>query len=136
MVNREPSFFISWTGERLDVPARGLLSRVMGVASRTHTAIPPYEVTLEREAALPMSLTSLLVTCLGEQFLSLRMLFFLGDLGCVHLVTGHEFAFQRLQTVRLSRGVNGVFTHVKSVLAVNEILIFEVTSQSENRLQC
>ena len=30
VVDREPSFFISWTGEQLNVLARGLLSRVMG----------------------------------------------------------------------------------------------------------
>ena len=55
VVNREPSFFIFWTGERLDVPARGLLSRVMSVASRSHTALPTSEVSLEREAALPVN---------------------------------------------------------------------------------
>ena len=30
VVDREPSFFISWNGERLDLLARGLLPRVMG----------------------------------------------------------------------------------------------------------
>ena len=37
--------------QRLDVPACGLLSRVMGVASRSHTAFPPADVSLELEAA-------------------------------------------------------------------------------------
>ena len=55
LVNRQPSFFISWSGERLDVPASGLLSGVMGVASRNRTAFPPAEVSLEREAALPVT---------------------------------------------------------------------------------
>ena len=36
VVNREPSLYISRNGERLDVFARGLLSRVMGVASQSH----------------------------------------------------------------------------------------------------
>ena len=38
----------------------------------------------------------------------------MGDMGVHSLgsVTGHEFAFQRLQTVRLSVGVNGAVTHV------------------------
>ena len=40
VVDREPSFFISWTGEQLDLVARGLLSRVMGVTSRSRTAFP------------------------------------------------------------------------------------------------
>ena len=56
VVNREPSFSLnSLTGEQLDVPGRGLLSRVMGVASRSRTAFPNAEVSLEREAALPVS---------------------------------------------------------------------------------
>ena len=55
VVNREPSFFIFWTAERLDVPARGLLSRVMSVASRSHTALQTSEVSLERQAALPVN---------------------------------------------------------------------------------
>ena len=52
MVDREPSFFISWTGERLDLPARGLLSRVLGVATRSRT-LPLSEVSLECDAVLP-----------------------------------------------------------------------------------
>ena len=38
VVDREPSFFISWTSERLDLPARGLLSRVShhGVVLLSH----------------------------------------------------------------------------------------------------
>ena len=35
--------------------ARGLLSRVTGVAPRSHIALPPSEVSLEREAALPVN---------------------------------------------------------------------------------
>ena len=46
--------FASWTGEQHDVPARGLLSRAMGVASRSRTAFPPAEVSLQG-AALPVS---------------------------------------------------------------------------------
>ena len=52
---REPSLFISWNGERLDVLARGLLSRVMGVASQSHTALPLFDLSLECEAVLPMN---------------------------------------------------------------------------------
>ena len=35
--------------------ARGLLSRVMGVASRSHTALPLSEVSFQREAAYPVN---------------------------------------------------------------------------------
>ena len=45
-------FFISWTGERLDLPPRGLLSRDMGDTSRSH--MTPAEVLLERETAVPV----------------------------------------------------------------------------------
>ena len=38
VVSREPPFFLSWTGEQLDMPTRGLVSRAMGVASRIRTA--------------------------------------------------------------------------------------------------
>ena len=55
VVDREPSFLNSWTGERLDLLAHGLLSRVLGISSRSRTAHPPAEVSLEREAALPVS---------------------------------------------------------------------------------
>ena len=55
VVSCEPAFSIYWPGERLDVPALGLLSCVMGVASRSRAAFPLAEVSLEREAALPVS---------------------------------------------------------------------------------
>ena len=51
VVDRKPSFFMSWTGERLELPARGLLSRVMGNTSRSRAAFPPF--SLACEAALP-----------------------------------------------------------------------------------
>ena len=54
VADREPSFFTSWTGERLDMIARGLLSRVMGITSRSRIALTLAEVSLEREAALPV----------------------------------------------------------------------------------
>ena len=38
VVNREPWFFVSWTGEPLDVPARGLLSRV-NVCRMFHSSV-------------------------------------------------------------------------------------------------
>ena len=41
VVDRDPSSFVAWTGERLDMLARGLLSRVMGIRSRSRTAFPP-----------------------------------------------------------------------------------------------
>ena len=50
VVDREPSSSNSWSSERLDLPARGLLSRVMGISSRSRTASPPAEASLEREA--------------------------------------------------------------------------------------
>ena len=82
------------TVERPEVPACGLLSRVLGVASPSRTTFSPEGVSLELEAALPVgsqsqhhhplafsmlmdfrgSLSSMLVTCLGEQLLSLRMM--------------------------------------------------------------
>ena len=52
VVSRDLSVSISLSGERLDVLSRGLLS-VMVVASRSRTAFPPAEVSLE--AALPVS---------------------------------------------------------------------------------
>ena len=55
VVDREPSLFNSWTGERLELPARGLPSRVMGVTSRSRTTFPLAEVLVEREPALPVS---------------------------------------------------------------------------------
>ena len=53
-VDRAPSSFISWTGGRLDLPARGLLSR-MGITSRSRTVFQPAGASLEREAGLPVS---------------------------------------------------------------------------------
>ena len=95
VVNREPSFFISWTGERLDPPARGLLSRVIGITSRSRTVFQPAEVSLERETALPVSsqcappsarvsnidgfswvIGEPVRDMLGRKFLSLRMMSF------------------------------------------------------------
>ena len=45
----------SVTVDRIGVPACGLLSRVMGVASRSHTAFPPADVSLELDDALSVS---------------------------------------------------------------------------------
>ena len=45
------------------------------------------------------------------------------------VVALHELAFHRLQTMRLSLGVNGAFTHVFCFFAVNKILMCEVTGQ-------
>ena len=55
MERRRRNLMVGWTGERLDLLARGLLSRVMGITSRSRTPSPPVEVSLEREAALPVS---------------------------------------------------------------------------------
>ena len=54
VVNREPSLVTFWNDERLDVPARGLLLRVMDIAFQRHIALPLFDVTLECEAVLPM----------------------------------------------------------------------------------
>ena len=43
---------ISWPDERLDVPALGLLSHVMGVASLVCTTFPPSGIALEHNDAL------------------------------------------------------------------------------------
>ena len=131
-----------------DVPALGLLSRVMGVASRSRTAFHPAGVSLEHVGALPVrsqhhhplaysvlaihrgSSANLVVTCLDEQFLSLRMLSSWVTWVCTVAVTGHEFALYRLKTMRLSRGVSDVLTHMNCFLAVNEFLLFGSTGQS------
>ena len=39
VVNREPLLSILWNGVGLDVAARGLLSRVMVIASQSHRAL-------------------------------------------------------------------------------------------------
>ena len=83
----------------------------------SRAAFPPADVSLELEAALLVSsqltppsalvvhvdgllvcLSSLLVTCWGEQLLSLRM----SSRG----VVAHEFAFDSLQTRRMLYAVN------------------------------
>ena len=43
LVDCEPSSFNSWTCERLDLPARGLLSRIICISPRSRTALPPAE---------------------------------------------------------------------------------------------
>ena len=48
-VNCEPWVSNSWSGERLDVPVLGLLTRVMGVASWSHTTCSG--VSLEHDPA-------------------------------------------------------------------------------------
>ena len=53
--DRDPPSFLSWTGWRLDLLASGLLSRAMDLTPWSRTAFPPVEVSLQREAALPMS---------------------------------------------------------------------------------
>ena len=52
MAHCEPSFSVSWPGERHDLPSLGLLSRVTNVAFRSRAAFPPAEVSLEHDAAL------------------------------------------------------------------------------------
>ena len=150
VVNREPSFFTTWTVDGLDVLARGLLSRVMGVAPRSQTVLSPSEVSLEGEAALPETSQSappsahvldvngfswvideLVVTWLGEQVLSLRMLSSWVTWACNLLVTGREFAFHRLQTMRWSLGKHGSSSHMNCFLAVNEGLL-EASEQMED----
>ena len=57
-VNREPSLFLPWTGEQLDMPSRGLLPRVLGVATLGRPAFPHAEASHERVTALPLSALS------------------------------------------------------------------------------
>ena len=52
VANCEPSASIFRANERLDVHARGLLSRDNGVASRGRTAFQAAEVSLEREVTV------------------------------------------------------------------------------------
>ena len=52
---REPSFLLSWTGEQLYMPTRGLLSRVMGVATRSRPAFSPGKALLEWETVFLLS---------------------------------------------------------------------------------
>ena len=47
-----PRSFTSRTGERLDMIARGLLSRVMGLTSRSRTALPLAEASLRARGLL------------------------------------------------------------------------------------
>ena len=49
---------------------------------------------------------------------------------CTLVGTGHDFARNMLQTMRLLPGVSGVFTHMHCSIAVNECLLFEVTAPS------
>ena len=50
VVSRDPSFSVSWTGERLDVTVRVLLSRVAGIASGS-----PGTLLLSEPTVLPVS---------------------------------------------------------------------------------
>ena len=125
MVNREPSFVPSWTGEQLDMPARGLLSRVMGVAAWSRTAFPPAEVSLEREAALPVSTQSVRPSWVIDECVC----DILGRNDMVSTpVAGHEFAFHMLWTV-LFRGVSTGVARANCSGAPNEFLMLEVTGQ-------
>ena len=102
-----PSVSLPWPGERLDVPALGLLSLVMGIASWSRTTFPPAEVSLEREAAVPVSSQSAppsarvlnVAPVLGElgraivvkeddAFLGDMVVHYLGDWSRVHFFTG------------------------------------------------
>ena len=112
--------FLSWTGEQLDMPTRGLLSHV-SVATRSRTVFPPGEVSLERETALLVStqstepsgrvfnvddfresLKNLFVISLGERSSSLRMMSSLETWVSTLVAMGDEFAFRMLQTMTLS----------------------------------
>ena len=53
------------------------------------------------------SMMNLLVTFLGEQFLSLRMMPSWETWVSTLAAAGHEFAFHSLQTMSLSPGVSG-----------------------------
>ena len=56
VVSREPSFSLSWIGENnWTLATRGLLSRVMGFATRSRRAFLPVDTSLERETALLVS---------------------------------------------------------------------------------
>ena len=121
----------------------------MGISSRSRTAFPPAEVSLERGAALPVTPQSMppsarvsnidgfswvigepIRDVLDEQFLSLDMMsswvtwvFTLG-------LMGFEFVFHRSRTEKLSPDVSVSFLHAKRSLAAKEILMPVVTGQS------
>ena len=56
VANRKPLLFVFWNGERRHVPARGLLSRVLVIASQSKSYCSPIcDVSIECEAVLPMT---------------------------------------------------------------------------------
>ena len=123
VVSREPSFFLPWIGKQLEMPTRGVFSRVMGVATPSRPAFPPAEALLERETALPVSAQSTLPSALvfyvdgfswviDEPFrdiLGRAVLFTEDDVFlenvCVHSRSG-ESALRMLQTMKLFPGTN------------------------------
>ena len=138
VVDREPSSFNSWTG----------LSRVIGMSSRSRTALPPAEALLEREAALPESsqsaprsapvskvdgclgsMTNLFVTCSDGQFLSLRTMSSWVTWVLTPGLMGLEFVLHKSRTTKLSSGVNVGFTQTKRSPAAKEIPTTVVTGQ-------
>ena len=73
LVDCEPPLITFRKDERLDVLARGLLSRVMVIASQSRTALPLRSfIQVCGCLADPVGLTSLLKTCWCGHFLSLR----------------------------------------------------------------
>ena len=67
---------------------------------------------------------------LGRAVLVTEIDVLLGDRVFTLVLMGHEFAFHRSQTMRLSSGVRVGFTHTKLSLAVKEMLMLVVTGQS------
>ena len=55
-VDQERLFVFSWTSEGLNVPARGLLSRVMDATTRDRPLVVPTAAPLDFEIALPVSI--------------------------------------------------------------------------------
>ena len=149
VVGCKPFSFNSWTGERLDLPARGLLSRVMGISSRSRTALPHAEASLECEAVLPVGSQSVPPSArvlnvdgfsrvIGEPVggvfgRAVRVTegeAFLGNMGVYS--RGNESLFSMLQVGddEIVSWRERPLTHMTCVLAANGPLLFKVTGQS------
>ena len=124
------------------MPARGLLSQVMGVASRSLTAFPSVEVSLERDGALPVSSQSAPRSArvfnvggfswvINEPICDVlgRAVFVTEDDSWVTWVGDGK-------TMKLFPGVSSGFTRTTYSLAPNVIMMLGVTSQVLLRTVC
>ena len=129
MVDREASFLISWTGERLDLPARDLSHEpwvshhgavLLSHLLRFHSNV--WILNLHHHPlAFPMfivfreSSQNLFVTCLGDQFFVTE-----NDVVCISRAMGRKFAFHRSLTKKFSLGGSVVGFHAYEVFSRTE----------------